>query len=243
MKEETKSELLERLNKDRIGNSFLINSVESVDIDSYAVYNDSIALHQSESGFWLFSIAEKEDIRHIFSRLEKPLNTFYVNDSSFFPAIQEMIPKAQADEYVQFVLESDKFQPRPDAVNSAIDVVELDKSWTDFILSLYHSEEFGHKEYIDRCIELNSGYGAIWNGERVGYVTVHLDGEIGSMVISEYARGQGVGKTLMQHITPAYAARASIGCGFVLPENVASQRMMVDSCFEALENNVIWVYH
>ena len=47
------------------------------------------------------------------------------------------------------------------------------------------------------------------------------------MVISEKARGKGIGRTLMQYITPKYAEQASIGCGFVLPDNRCSQRMMV----------------
>ena len=240
---QNKKEVLQILNECRIRNSFLINSLESLDVDECVLYNNSVALHQAESGFWLFSIEDRGDFRQLFKQLQRPLGTFYVNDCAYFSEILELIPEAQAQEYVQYVLESEKFVPCPSSVNSEIEVVTLDKSWTDFILTLYHSEEFGHKEYIDRCIELNSGFGAIWNGKKVGYVTIHLDGEIGSMVISEYARGKGVGRTLMQHITPLYAKRASIGCGFVLPDNRTSKRMMENSCFELMGNNIIWVYH
>ncbi|MGN0687850.1 MAG: GNAT family N-acetyltransferase [Oscillospiraceae bacterium] len=239
----SKMQICELLNKRRCFNSFLISTFESIEIDETVTYGSSVAIHQKESGYWLFSIENRGDFSELFKRLEKPLGTFYVNDSTVFNEILELVPEAQAQEYVQYVLESDSFVPDPTAVNSQIEVVKLDKSWTEFILSLYHSPEFGNKPYIDRCIELNSGYGALWNGQRVGYVTIHLDGEIGSMVISEFARGKGVGRTLMQHITPDYIKRASIGCGFVLPDNRASKRMMENACFSALDRNIIWVYH
>ena len=217
--------------------------MESLEVDECVIYHNSVAIHQKESGFWLFSIEDRGDFAKLYKMINKPLSTFYVNDSAYFTEVLDVIPEAYAHEYVQYVLESDAFVPNPNSINPEIEVVELDKSWTDFILSLYHSEEFGHKDYIDRCIELNSGFGAIWNGQRVGYVTTHLDGEIGSMVISEYARGRGVGRTLMQYITPQYAQRASIGCGFVLPDNRASKRMMENSCFRLMGNNIMWVYH
>ncbi len=235
--------ILQKLNEQRLKNSFLINTLESVVVDECVTYHDSVALHQKESGFWLFSLEDRGDFKRLYEQLELPLDTFYVNDCAFFTEILELIPDAIAQEYVQYVLESDKFIPNPASINPEIEVVRLDKSWTDFILTLYHSPEFGNKEYIDRCIEINSGFGAIWDNQRVGYVTIHLDGEIGSMVISEYARGKGVGRTLMQHITPQYARRASIGCGFVLPDNRTSKRMMENSCFELMGKNIIWVYH
>lgn len=237
------SQLLELLNRQRINNSFLINTLESVEIDEAVTYGGSVALHQKETGFWLFGIDKPEEFGELCERLEKTLGTFYVNDCAIFSEVLKIYPEAQAQEYLQYVLEADGFVPDASSVNPEIEVVPLDKSWTDFILTLYHNEEFATKEYIDRCIELNSGFGAIWNGERVGYVTVHLDGEIGSMVISEYARGRGVGRTLMQHITPEYTHRASIGCGFVLPDNNASRRMMENSCFRAMDRNIIWVYN
>ena len=237
------SALFEIINRQRWNNSFLINALESVEVDEIVAYGGSVAVHQKETGYWLFGIDKKGDFKELCSRLQKPLDTFYVNDHTVFDEILEVFPQAQAQEYIQYILESDEFVPNEAAVNHEIEVVPLDSSWTEFILTLYHNPEFATPEYINRCIELNSGFGALWNGQRVGYVTIHLDGEIGSMVISEYARGKGVGRTLMQHITPEYARRASIGCGFVLPDNMASRRMMENSCFTSLGRNIIWVYH
>ncbi|MGN0682239.1 MAG: GNAT family N-acetyltransferase [Oscillospiraceae bacterium] len=237
------SELLELLNKQRRKNSFLINTLESVEVDEAVTYGGSAAVHQKETGYWLFGIDAPGEFKKLCKLLKKPLETFYVNDCTLFSEVLDIFPQAKTQAYLQYVLESDGFTPDPSAVNSEIEVVRLDKSWTEFILTLYHNPEFANKRYIDRCIELNSGFGALWNGRKVGYVTVHLDGEIGSMVISEYARGRGVGRTLMQHITPEYTHRASIGCGFVLPDNTASKRMMENSCFSTLDRNIIWVYH
>lgn len=70
----------------------------------------------------------------------------------------------------------------------------------------------------------------------------HLNGEIGSMTITEKARRKGVGSTLMQYIIPEYIAQASVGCGFVLPENLPSRRMMEKARFTALDENILWVH-
>lgn len=234
---------MERLNCRRRENSFLIHTLENDSNAEVFFSGESAAVYQKETGFWLFSIARRGDFHKLYHMLDREIGTFYVNTSTCIYEIKDEIENAHAQEYVQFVLDSHDFVPNPAAVNPEVTVVPLDKSWTDFILSLYKSEEFGHKDYIDRCIEKNSGYGALVDGERVGYVTIHLDGEIGSMVISEKARGKGIGRTLMQYITPEYAKQASIGCGFVMPDNRCSKRMMVNSCFTPLNENIIWVYH
>ncbi len=242
MKEKTKH-LLSTLESDRAGNSFLIRTLETEPDTEQHTVGDSSAVLEQRTGCWLFNLRESGDFTELASRLESPLNTFYVNSSQHWDEIKSVVSGAYAQEYVQYVLDSGMFVNDDSVINPDIEVVKIDKSWTDFILTLYKSEEFGHKEYIDSCIDLNPGFGALLNGEKIGYVLIHMDGEIGSMVISEKARGRGVGRTLMQYITPEYAKQASIGCGFVLPENRCSQRMMEKSCFIALNRKIMWVYH
>ncbi|MGN1341297.1 MAG: GNAT family N-acetyltransferase [Oscillospiraceae bacterium] len=234
---------LSALDKDRAGNSFLIRTLETQPDTEYHAVGDSCAVLERRTGSWLFNLRASGDFTKLAGQLESPLNTFYVNTAKYWDEIQSVIPGAQAQEYVQYVLDSGMFISDKSLMNPDIEVVKIDKSWTDFILTLYKSKEFGYKEYIDSCIDTNPGFGALLNGEKIGYVLIHMNGEIGSMVISEKARGRGVGRTLMQYITPAYAKQASIGCGFVLPENRCSQRMMEKSCFIALNRKIIWVYH
>lgn len=234
---------LEKLNTRRRENSFLIRTLENDNNAESYFYNDSAAVLEKNTGYWLFSLADRGDFKNLYGQINREIGTFYVNSCAYYNEIQEIIPVLEAQEYVQFVLESSEYHASPVQINPDVSVVPLDSSWVDFILSLYKSPEFGNERYISACIEKNPGFGALCGGERVGYVTIHLDGEIGSMVISEKARGKGIGRTLMQYITPKYAEQASIGCGFVLPDNRCSKRMMINSCFTSLNENIIWVYH
>lgn len=236
-------QLLSTLNRDRKGNSFLIRTLETEPDTQCHTVGDSCAVLEKRTGCWLFNLRSKGDFDELVKQLESPLATFYVNTAEYWDEIKKAIPDASMQEYVQYVLDSSMFVRNDSVINPEIEIVEIDKSWTDFILTLYKSEEFGYKEYIDSCIDANPGYGALLNGEKIGYVLIHMDGEIGSMVISEKVRGKGVGRTLMQYITPAYAKQASIGCGFVLPDNRCSQRMMEKSCFIPIDHKIIWVYH
>ena len=240
---QVKTDILGLLNKNRMENAFLIRALETHPDTETHVLGRSVAVYEPRSKSWLFRLDKEGDFTELYSRLEAPLGTFYVSGKAFWNEIRSVIPDAWTQEYVQYVMDSKMCVFNPEAINHTIEVVPIDKSWTDFILSIYKSEEFSNKEYIDKCIELNPGFGALLNGEKVGYILIHLDGEVGSMTISEEARGHGIGRTLMQYINPPYAAQASIGVGFVLPDNIASLRMMSKSCYVPFDRKILWVYH
>lgn len=234
---------MELLNSNRMKNSFLIHTLEKDENACCYFSGNSIAVKEKNTGYWLFGLDKKGDFADLCRQMNEQPATFYVNDCDFEDEVRSSVSNVHVQKYVQYVLESTDFHASSSSINEDVTVVPLDKSWVDFILSLYKSEEFGNAKYISDCIENHAGFGALINGEKVGYVTIHMTGEIGSMVISEKARGKGVGRTLMQYITPKYAEEASIGCGFVLPENKCSQKMMINSCFTALDKNIMWVYH
>lgn len=202
---------------------------------------NSAAVLERNTGYWLLSLTREGDFSALCGEIGA-LGTFYVNCCRFRDEISAQLKGARIVEYVQYNLESSEFRADPSQINSEVSVEPLDLSWVEFILSLYKSEEFANEEYISKCIKHHAGFGAVLDGERVGYVTIHMTGEIGSMVISERCRGKGVGRTLMQYITPEYAKEGSIGCGFVMPQNLSSQKMMINSCFTPLDENIMWVY-
>ena len=224
-------------------NAFLIRVLETHPDTETHVLGNSVAVYEPRSESWLFRLENEGDFTELYRRAKAPVGTFYASGKAFFGEMKTVFPDARGQEYVQYVMDSKMFVFNHEAVNPEIEVVPIDKGWTDFILSIYKSKEFSKREYIDRCIELNPGFGALLNGEKVGYILIHLDGEVGSMTILEKARGHGIGKTLMQYINKPYAAQASIGVGFVLPENRASQRMMSKSCYVPFDRKILWVYH
>lgn len=236
------TEVSETLYRNSDKNAFLIRTLETEPDAECHLYNGSAAVYEQRAHNWLFDLEHTGDFAELVKQLEKPVGTIFITDADYIGEVMEYFPKAQSQEYKQFVLESENFVPNMGAVNPDINIVEIDKSWVDYILSLYNSSEFSFREYIEACIELNPSFGALHNGEKAGYVLVHLDGEAGSMVIDPNKRGMGIGKTLMQYMVPAYAAQASMCVGYVLPENTASIRMMEGSCFHSSDKNIAWIY-
>ncbi len=237
-----KKKVLSELKNDSIKNALLIRTLENEPDTEFHIYNGSAAVFEKRTGYWLFDIKNSGDFTELIKSFKNPLKTFYVNSVSPFSEIKYLFNDAKARMYIQYSILSGMFKRDPAAVNPDVNIVPLDKSSTEFILSLYKNPEFAYKEYIDACIDINPSFGAILRGEMVGYVLIHLDGEIGPMVISEKARGKGVGNTLMQSITPLYEAQASAGCGFVLEDNERSCHMMKRACFTPLDEKIMWVY-
>ncbi len=238
----TEKEALSILKDNPEKNAFLIHSIETGNYTEIKSVGKSVALHQKKTEYYLFSVDRPGDFSRLAETLDEEPKTFYVNSADYLGEVKAIFGGVAAQEYIQYNIFSGDFSHDGAAADSEISIIPIDTGWTDFILSLYKSAEFANKSYIDKCIKSNPGFGAILNGEKVGYVLIHMDGEIGSMVISEKARGRGVGGALMRIITPIYEGQASAGCGFVLPNNICSRKMMIKACFTPLEKNILWLY-
>ena len=172
---EVKTDILRHLNKNKMENAFLIRVLETHPKTETHVFGASVAVYEPLSGSWLFRLDKEGDFTKLYSRLNAPVGTFYVSGKAFFDEMKTVFPNARGQEYVQYVMFSKMFVFNPEAVNPEIEVVAIDKSWTDFILSIYKSEEFCKREYIESCIDLNPGYGALLDGEKVGEVAGQLN--------------------------------------------------------------------
>lgn len=236
-------ELLLKLNKSRGKNAFLIRTLLLHGDTEAHEYNGSAAVYESVSGVWLFSLEHEGDFEMLLKELKQEVGyTFYVNSVRYFDEVKSCFGNLSMKEYRQYVIEkpcfSDKIIPAPEGV----ELVSIDRSWIDFILSIYHSKEFANAEYIGRCIDMNPAFGALYNGEKVGFILEHINGELGTIAVSENARGKNIGKLLMQRITPEYISQAEIGVGFVLKENVGSNGMLKNSNYSPAQDTIMWLY-
>lgn len=133
-------------------NSFLIRTLENESNAERYFCGDSAAVLEANTGYWLFSIADRGDFTKLYSEIGRDIGTFYVNSCAYIQEIKDIFPELTAHEYVQYVLDSADYRPNPAAVNPEVSVVPLDESWVEFILSLYKSPEFGNEPYISECI-------------------------------------------------------------------------------------------
>ncbi|MGN0650196.1 MAG: GNAT family N-acetyltransferase [Oscillospiraceae bacterium] len=238
----TKEDLLLTLNKHRISNAFLISTAEKQQEPEAYLRGDSAVVYEPHDSSYLFSLARGEDFAELVKQLKHPFRTFYINDKAYADAVRSVFPGAKLHDYLQYYIESSDFEFDEKDINPDLEIVRIDTSWTDYILSTYKSKEFSRREYIDECIETLPCFGAVYNGEKVGYILVHTNGELGPILISPEVRGMGFAKTLNQYMFNEYTKLASIGCLFVHLDNKNSQRLCSTSIIKPYEKTIIWAY-
>lgn len=235
-----KTQALEALNHDRARNSFLISTIEKLENPEIHTAGDSCAVYEPHDSTYLFSLAEGGALAHLKPLLRHEYRSFYVNDLRFAPQVRELYSGAQIQPYLQYYIESSEFVFDENELNSGVQIVKLDRSWTDYILSVYSQSEFSRRDYINECIDTLPCFGALCGGERVGFILVHTNGELGPIAVDERMRGRGIARTLNQYMFREYTRLASIGCLFVLVDNEKSHRLCSASGIKPM-GEIMWV--
>lgn len=238
----TKENLLKTLNKQRVKNAFLISTAEKQPEPEAYICGNSAAVYEPNDRSYLFSLDKGEDFAELVKQLKRPFKTFYFNDNAHSGAVREVFGGAKMHEYLQYYIESSDFEFNERDINPDAEIVRIDESWIDFILSTYKSREFSRREYIAECINTLPCFGALFNGEKAGYILVHTNGELGPILILPEVRGMGLAKTLNQYMFNEYTKLASIGCLFVHLDNKNSQRLCATSIIKPYEKTIVWAY-
>ena len=236
----TKSQALLELNKDRVKNSFLISTIEKLDSPEIHCIDGSYAVYEPNDSTYLFSPACEGALTKLVKELQHDFSSFYVNTPQYRDEVMQLFCGAEIQPYLQYYIESSDFVFDESEINENVQIVPLDKSWTEYILSMYSQSEFSRKEYIDKCIDTLPCFGALCGGKRVGFILVHTNGELGPIVVDESMRGKGIARTLNQYMFREYTKLASIGCLFVLVDNMKSQRLCSASGI-MLAGEIMWV--
>lgn len=108
---------LEKLNRRRKKNSFLIHTLENDSGAECYFSGDSAAVLERNTGYWLFSLDGPGDFTNLLRKIDREIGTIYVNGCRYLDEIRSNIGTAEAQEYVQYVLESAEYKPDPEAVN------------------------------------------------------------------------------------------------------------------------------
>lgn len=241
--EDSKQQLLQILERDRLQNALLIRALNVTPNAKAYIYGESIAVREAEGGIWLFALNRKGDFAELIKMIGSELSyTFLLNDADYFEDVHHVLPHSVGVRYLQYAIDRPAYSETVYEPAEGIELVPMDHSWMEYILSVYESQEFANEDYVGKCLDCNPAYGALYHGEKVGFIMCHLDGEVGTIVVSEKAQGKGLGRLLMQAITPDYIAKGGIGSGMVLPENTICNRMLRGSYYTATPKHVMWAY-
>ena len=241
--DDSKQQIREILERDRLQNALLIRALNVTPDARTYLQGESVAVQEAEGGIWLFSLKDEGDFAALVKKIGPDLSyTFFLADADHFDEVHRVLPHSVGVQYVQYAIDAPTFSTVPLIPGEGLEFVPMDHSWMDYILSIYQSQEFANADYVGKCLDCNPAYGALYHGEKVGFIMCHLDGEVGTIVVSEKARGKGLGRLLMQAITPDYIAKGGIGSGMVLPENEFCNRMLRGSNYVATPKHIMWAY-
>lgn len=75
-------------------NSFLIRTLENESNAERYFCGDSAAVLEANTGYWLFSIADRGDFTKLYSEIGRDIGTFYVNSMRLYPGDKGYLPGA-----------------------------------------------------------------------------------------------------------------------------------------------------
>lgn len=235
--------ILQKLEEDRMQNALLIRALNITPDTESHIYGESVAVLDGVGKIWLFSLKDDGDFEKLLGMLKTPLSyTFMITDEAYLKDVSSAISVSESVDYLQYTIDVPVFSDTVHEWPEGVEIVKIDESWTDYILSLYKSPEFGNEAYIRKCLRVNPAYGALLNGERAGFIMEHANGELGTIYVVKEARRYGIGRLLMQAITPDYVNQGGIGVGLVLPSNAKCTGMLDDTNYKLAPKKIMWIY-
>ena len=235
--------ILQKLEEDRMQNALLIRALNVTPDTECHIYGESVAVLDGVGRIWLFSLKNNGDFEKLLGMLEAPLSyTFMITDEAFFEDVSSVINVKESVDYLQYTIDAPCFSDTVHECPEGVEIIKIDESWTEYILSLYKSAEFGNETYVRKCLRVNPAYGALLNGERAGFIMEHANGELGTIYVVKEARRYGIGRLLMQAITPDYIKQGGIGVGLVLPSNAKCTGMLDDTNYKLASKKIMWIY-
>lgn len=235
--------ILEKLERDKLQNAMLIRTLRAYPDAKVLTAGDSVAVMEPITGMWMFDLRNAGDFAMLYELMKHEISyTFLVTDEAYYDEVIGVIPTAAGVRYYQFVIDTPRFIAEDREFPEGLELVKIDRSWMDFILEYYSSMEFGNEEYVGKCLDANPAYGALLNGEKVGFHLSHLNGELGPIMVHPKARGMGLAKLMSHIIMPEYLEKSGIGAAMVLPTNTDCRRMVSGTNLKIAPKQVVWVY-
>ena len=234
----------------RIPNSILSDTVRCAPVISAALsgQNDyflqareSVRVRETKCGYFHFVINRPEDIETLTVDIRSFLRRFIAIDAEYEGAWRELFPEAEYRRFRLHVITRHMLSPRMDrSLPEDMQIVPMDNSWDELVVKLCADEEFT-AEHLSEQLRCNLSRGLLWRGERAGFISTHLNGEIGPMWILPECRYRKFGAILLWEYLSEFFKTNKIVFGLSAPENHASAKMMENLGFQVLEKDILHI--
>ena len=219
----------------------VMSAVVSGQNDYFMQSGASVRVRDKKNGYFRFVINSAEDIEKLTEGLDDILHRIIAIDAGYEAVWRELFPEAVYKQFRLTVVTRQKLRPHKGrSLPNDMRIVTMDKSWDEFVIKLCEDEEFT-ADMLRSQLRNNLSLGLLWRGERAGFISTHLNGELGPLWISPIFRGRGLGTTLMREYLKIYFEKNPIVFGLSAPENRASAKIMKSLGFQELDKNILHI--
>ena len=209
--------------------------------DYFMISGSSVRVRDLRSGYFRFIINAEEDIERLTKNILPELDRVIAVDEGYEKNWRILFPDANFRHFRLTVLTRDMFNPLPDIkLPEEMQTVHIDESWEPLILELCEDEEFSADDL--RCqLRENLSLGLMHRGERIGFMSTHLNGETGPLWIAPEYRSGNLGTAFLRDYFCEYLKSNAVAFALSEPENHATARIMEKLGFRIWDKYVLLI--
>ena len=230
--------------EDKLRRAPVLRTLASGEYDSLMSAGRSVRIRETRSGYYFFTVDDAGDIPELTDDIKADggVKRFIAVDSECENVWRGIFPDAEYRYFNMTVITPETLRPPYDDIRLPGDVrmTETDDSWDELIIGVCADEEFT-PELLKRQFRENLSAGLVSDGKKIGFVSTHLNGELGSQWISPEFRGKGIGQILLYNYLNEYFKSNPIGFALCAPHNAGAKKMVLNLGFSILDRQALLI--
>lgn len=225
------------LEDDPIKNGLLLNRLKNGFADDIGVFGNNVRLRDTRDQKYMFAVEDYDSFLVLYITAMRKPRIFYINTDVFIHQLDSK--RFHTLSLVQLV----KNTPL-DVPNTELEGYEygtVTESDVPFVMQTYISPEFNQAN-INESLQTGPTVFVRHQGETIGYLITHRDGETGPMYLLPEHRGKRIGRELVLRMTKAVLETGDVPLANVERDNIACIRPHIEFGYEQPEREVVWVY-
>ncbi|HEY8444271.1 MAG TPA: GNAT family N-acetyltransferase [Clostridia bacterium] len=229
-----KKTALKYLNKNRMLNIDMIDSVESNESEVIYAGDNGVLLYVYAGDSYL--ISADYDVEKILVCAKPDADVFLAHQDFYIPLIKE-----------QFGLKSEMrcytavyTKPNPPEYKIDCEIRQLTLDYLDIVAATY--SHVNNREYLERRIKDNYMFGAFSGGELMGYIGIHDEGAMGMLEVLPEHRRKGIGYALEAYLIGDLLKKGRVPYAHIIEDNFASLSLQKKLGMDIIEDKVTWIF-
>lgn len=214
---------------------------ESGAFDNFKIQGSSARIRDLRSGYFFFVINNEADIAPLTNDIVEELRFAIAVNEEFETEWKRLFPKAVCRRMCMAVAKREWLADIEDVpLPEGYTIVRMDETWDELVIDLFSDGEFTPAA-LSHQLRTNQSLGLLFGEKRVGFISMHLNGEIGPVWISAEHRGGGLGTLFLgKYIRELTSDKETVYALFD-PSNMSSSRMGEKAGFKMPDKCVLHI--